>query len=66
MEMAECKRKFDEQFRILEMEALQKKKDIEILEEKVCKQQMLAETFQVLHKDSTGAASCSQRGTYYL
>ncbi|KAF8748045.1 hypothetical protein HU200_013072 [Digitaria exilis] len=60
-EMAECKRKFDEQFRILEMEALQKKKDIEILQEKVCRQQTLAETLQALHKASTGATSCSQR-----
>ncbi|CAN6245173.1 unnamed protein product [Urochloa humidicola] len=63
MEMAECKRKFDEQIHNLEMETLQKKKDIEILQDKICKQQMLAETLQVLRKDSTGVASCSQRGT---
>ncbi|KAF8768885.1 hypothetical protein HU200_007449 [Digitaria exilis] len=61
-EMAECKRKFDEQIHILEMEALQKKKDIEIFQEKVFRQQILAETFQVLHKESTGATSSSQRG----
>ncbi|PUZ76634.1 hypothetical protein GQ55_1G306500 [Panicum hallii var. hallii] len=62
IEMAELKRKFDEQFHNLEMETLQKKKDIEILQEKICKQQILAETFQVLHKASTGVASCSQIG----
>ncbi|OEL23190.1 hypothetical protein BAE44_0015791, partial [Dichanthelium oligosanthes] len=65
MEMAECKRKFDEQFHNLEMETLKKKKDIEVLQDKICKQQILAEafqeTFQVLHKASTGVASCSQR-----
>jgi hypothetical protein len=64
--MAELKRKFDEQFHNLEMETLQKKKDIEILQEKICKQQILAETFRVLHKASTGVASCSQIGTHYL
>uniref|UniRef100_A0A0A8XQR7 Uncharacterized protein n=1 Tax=Arundo donax TaxID=35708 RepID=A0A0A8XQR7_ARUDO len=62
MVMAECKRKFDEQFHKLEMETLQKKKDIQILQDKVCKQQMLAETFQVIRKASAGVVSCSQRG----
>ncbi|RLM77882.1 hypothetical protein C2845_PM12G11300 [Panicum miliaceum] len=62
IEMAELKRKFDEQFHNLEMETLQKKKDIEILQEKICKQQILAKTFQVLHKASTGVASSSQIG----
>ncbi|CAN6232517.1 unnamed protein product [Urochloa humidicola] len=42
MEMAECKRKFDEQIHNLEMETLQKKKDVEILQDKICKQQILA------------------------
>ncbi|CAL5020804.1 unnamed protein product [Urochloa decumbens] len=63
MEMAECKRKFDEQVHNLEMETLQKKMDIERLQDKICKQQILAETFQVIRKSSTGVASCSQRGT---
>ncbi|XP_066318931.1 uncharacterized protein [Miscanthus floridulus] len=61
-ELAECKRKFDEKFHNLEMETLQKKKDIAILEDKISKQQMLGETFQVLHKASAGVASGSQRG----
>jgi len=65
-ELAECKRKFDEKFHNLEMETLQKKKDITILEDKISKQQMLGETFQVLHKASAGVASGSQRGTHYL
>ncbi|CAL4886613.1 unnamed protein product [Urochloa decumbens] len=63
MEMAECKGKFDEQVHNLEMETLQKKMDIEMLQDKICKQQILAETFQVIRKSSTGVASCSQRGT---
>ncbi|XP_062219710.1 uncharacterized protein LOC133919353 [Phragmites australis] len=63
MAMAECKRKFDEQFHNLEMETLQEKKDIQILQDKLCKQQMLAETFQVIHKASAGVVSCCQRGT---
>jgi hypothetical protein len=66
MEIAECKRKFDEKFHNLEMEALHKKKDIEILQDKICKQQILAKTFQFVHKVSTGVASCNQRGTHYL
>jgi hypothetical protein len=65
-EVAECKKKFDEKFHNLEMETLQKKKDIAILEDKICKQQMLGETFQVLHKASAGVASGSQRGRHYL
>jgi len=65
-ELAECKRKFDEKFHNLEMETLQKKKDIAILEDKISKQQMLGETFQVLHKASARVASGSQRGTHYL
>jgi len=44
---------------------LQKKKHIEILQEKICKQQILAKTFQVVHKASTGVASHSQIGTHY-
>ena len=66
MEVAEVKRKFDEQFHNLDMEWLQKKKNIEILQEKICKQQIVAEAFQALHKASTGVASCSQIGTHYL
>jgi len=62
MEIAEVKRKFDEQFHNLDMEVLQKKKHIEILQEKICKQQILAKTFQVVHKASTGVASHSQIG----
>ena len=65
MEIAEVKRKFDEQFHNLDMEVLQKKKHIEILQEKICKQQILAKTFQVVHKASTGVASHSQIGTHY-
>ncbi|XP_062222719.1 uncharacterized protein LOC133921734 isoform X2 [Phragmites australis] len=61
MVMAETKRKFDEQFHNLDMDTLQKKKEIEILQDKICKQQILAETFQVIHKASTGVVSCSQR-----
>ncbi|KAL6634770.1 hypothetical protein ACP70R_027441 [Stipagrostis hirtigluma subsp. patula] len=62
MEMAETRRKYDEQIHNLEMETLQKKKGIQALEDKVCKQQMLAEVLQVLHKPSAGNVSCSQKG----
>lgn len=64
-ELAECKRKFDEQFHNLEMETLQKRRILRHLRTKyICKQQLLGETFQVLHKASAGVASCSQRGTH--
>uniref|UniRef100_K3Z088 Uncharacterized protein n=1 Tax=Setaria italica TaxID=4555 RepID=K3Z088_SETIT len=62
MEIAECKRKFEEMSHNLEMETLHKMKDIEILHDKIRKQQILAETFQVVHKVSIGVASCNQRG----
>ncbi|TKW40413.1 hypothetical protein SEVIR_1G244800v4 [Setaria viridis] len=62
MEIAECKRKFEEMSHNLEMETLHKMKDIEILHDKIRKQQILAETFQVVHKVSLGVASCNQRG----
>lgn len=62
MEEAELKKKYDELFHNLEMETLQKKKDLQMLQEKIYKQQILAETFQVLQA-SDGVVSCSQRGT---
>ncbi|WVZ74545.1 hypothetical protein U9M48_022714 [Paspalum notatum var. saurae] len=62
IEMAECKRKYNEQFQKLEIETLQKQREFEILQDKICKQQILAETFQALHGASTEVASSSQRG----
>uniref|UniRef100_A0A0D9VIJ5 Uncharacterized protein n=1 Tax=Leersia perrieri TaxID=77586 RepID=A0A0D9VIJ5_9ORYZ len=58
IEMAEAKRKYDEQIYKLEMESLQRKKELELLSQKVHKQQVLAEEFQsmfVTHR-SRGAA----------
>ncbi|GJN21621.1 hypothetical protein PR202_gb09115 [Eleusine coracana subsp. coracana] len=60
MEEAELKKKYDELFHNLEMETLQKKKDIQIIQEKVCKQQILAEAFQVVQA-SAEVVSCNQR-----
>jgi hypothetical protein len=62
MEEAEIKKKYDELFQSLEMETLQKKKDLQLLQQKVCKQQILAEAFQI-EQPSTRVPSWSQRGT---
>jgi hypothetical protein len=62
MEEAEIKKKYDELFQSLEMETLQKKKDLQLLQQKVCKQQILAEAFQT-RQPSAGVPSWSQRGT---
>jgi hypothetical protein len=68
MEEVEIKKKYDELFHNLEMETLQKKKDLQILHAEAisCSQrgarQILAEAFQLV-EPSAEAMSCSQRGT---
>lgn len=58
IEMAETKRKYDELIHKLEMETSQRKKGLQILADKVYKQQTLAEGFQTMF------VSHGSRGTY--
>lgn len=64
IELAQAKRKYDELIYNSEMEVLQKKRDLKIICDKIYKQQILAEGFQVIFKASAGLIPDSPRGTY--
>lgn len=62
IELAQAKRKYDELIYNSEIEVLQKKRDLKIICDKIYKQQILAEGFQVIFKASAGVIPDSPRG----
>lgn len=64
IELAQAKRKYDELFYNLEVDILQRKKELKITCDKIYKQQILAEVLQGVFKASARVVPDSPRGKY--
>lgn len=64
VELAQAKRKYDELEYNLEVETLQRKRELKIKADKIYKQQILAEVLQVIFKASVRVVPDSPRGKY--